>query len=333
LSDVIARARAHDEEAFQHLVEPHRSELQVHCYRMLGSLHDAEDVMQETLMAAWRGLDTFQERSSVRTWLYRIATNRCLNWLRGASRRAPEEMRLPVQPPEANRLGEVAWLEPYPDAALEGLPDTSPGPEALYESRESISLAFTTVLQLLPPRQRAVLVLRDVLGFRAGEVAHMLETTEESVTSALKRARASAQRELPAGREGPPAPESAMERALVERLTQAYTAGDLDQLVALLTDDVRVAMPPVVLEFEGLELATRFLRTVAFRDGRRFRLVATRANRQPAFGVYVVERQAPLARAIGLQVFTLVGPRIAAITHFADTSLLSRFGLPRSLSV
>jgi RNA polymerase sigma-70 factor (ECF subfamily) len=330
---VIARARAHDEEAFQRLVEPHRSELQVHCYRMLGSLHDAEDVMQETLMAAWRGLDTFQERSSVRTWLYRIATNRCLNWLRGASRRAPEEMRLPVQPPEANRLGEVAWLEPYPDAALEGLPDTSPGPEALYESRESISLAFTTVLQLLPPRQRAVLVLRDVLGFRAGEVAHMLETTEESVTSALKRARASAQRELPAGREGPPAPESAMERALVERLTQAYTAGDLDQLVALLTDDVRVAMPPVVLEFEGLELATRFLRTVAFRDGRRFRLVATRANMQPAFGVYVVERQAPLARAIGLQVFTLAGPRIAAITHFADTSLLSRFGLPRSLSV
>jgi RNA polymerase sigma-70 factor (TIGR02960 family) len=300
---------------------------------MLGSLHDAEDVMQETLMAAWRGLDSFQERASVRTWLYRIATNRCLNWLRGANRRAPEEWRLPVQPPEANRIGEVAWLEPYPDVALEGLPDASPGPEALYESRESISLAFTTALQLLPPRQRAVLVLRDVLGFRAGEVAQMLETTEESVTSALKRARAGVQRELFPERERPPVAGSAMERALVERLTDAYTTGNLDQLVELLTEDVRLAMPPVPLEYEGRELTARFLRVVAFREGRRFRLVATRANMQPAFGVYVVDRQAPLARALGMQVFTLSGPRIAAITHFADTSLLSRFGLPRSLDI
>ena len=300
---------------------------------MLGSLHDAEDVVQETLMAAWRGLDTFQERSSLRTWLYRIATNRCLNWLRGASRRAPEELRLPVQPPEANHMGDVAWLEPYPDLALAGLPDTSPGPEALYESRESISLAFTTALQLLPPRQRAVLVLRDVLGFRAGEVAHMLETTEESVTSALKRARASVQRESATERERPPVAGSAMERALVDRLTQAYTMGNLDQLVELLTEDVRLAMPPVPLEYEGRELVARFLRVVAFREDRRFRLVATRANMQPAFGVYVVDRQAPLARALGMQVFTLAGPHIAAITHFADTSLLSRFGLPRSLPV
>jgi RNA polymerase sigma-70 factor (TIGR02960 family) len=300
---------------------------------MLGSLHDAEDVMQETLMAAWRGLEMFQERATVRTWLYRIATNCCLNWLRGASRRAPEEWRLPVQPPEANRTGEVAWLEPYPDVALEGLPDTSPGPEALYESRESISLAFTTALQLLPPRQRAVLVLRDVLGFRATEVAHMLETTEESVTSALKRARAGVQRDLPAERERPPVSGSSMERALVERLTQAYTTGNLNQLVELLTEDVRLAMPPVPLEYEGRELTARFLRIVAFREGRRFRLVATRANMQPAFGVYVVERHAPLARALGIQVFTLSGPRIAAITHFADTSLLSRFGLPRSVGV
>lgn len=300
---------------------------------MLGSLHDAEDVMQETLMAAWRGLDTFQERSSIRTWLYRIATNRCLNWLRGASRRAPEELRLPVQPPEANRMGEVAWLEPYPDRALEGLPDTSPGPEALYESRESISLAFTTALQLLPPRQRAVLVLRDVLGFRAAEVAHMLETTEESVTSALKRARAGVKRESLSERERPPVAGSAMERALVDRLTQAYTMGNLDQLVELLTEDVRLAMPPVPLEYEGRESVARFLRVVAFREGRRFRLVATRANMQPAFGVYVVDRQAPLARALGVQVFTLAGPHIAAITHFADTSLLSRFGLSRSLPI
>ncbi len=176
-------------------------------------------------------------------------------------------------------------------------------------------------------------MLRDVLGFRAGEVAHMLEATEESVTSALKRARAGVQRELPTERERPPVAGSDMERALVDRLTEAYTAGDLDRLVALLTEDVRLAMPPVPLEYEGLELVTHFLRVVAFREGRRFRLVATRANMQPAFGIYVVERQAPLARALGMQVFTLAGPHIAAITHFADTSLLSRFGLPRSLRI
>jgi RNA polymerase sigma-70 factor (ECF subfamily) len=161
----------------------------------------------------------------------------------------------------------------------------------------------------------------------------MLETTEESVTSALKRARAGVQRESPAERARPPVAGSAMECALVERLTQAYTTGNLDQLVDLLTEDVRLAMPPVPLEYEGRELTTRFLRVVAFREGRQFRLVATRANMQPAFGVYLVERQAPLARAIGMQVFTLAGPHIAAITHFADTSLLSRFGLPRSLRV
>lgn len=177
------------------------------------------------------------------------------------------------------------------------------------------------------------LVLRDVLGFRAAEVAHMLETTEESVTSALKRARASVQRELAAERERPPLPGSATELELAGRLTDAYTSGDLDRLVELLTEDVRVAMPPVPLVYEGRESTVRFLRLVAFRDGRQFRLVATGANMQPAFGIYVVERHAPVARALGIQVFTLSGPRITAITHFADTSLLARFGLPRSVSL
>src|SRR6516225_6625390 len=179
--------------AFTQLVDPYRRELQVHCYRMLGSLQDAEDALQETLLAAWKAFGEFEGRASVRTWLYRIATNRCLNALRSAGRRPrvsttdrPEGW---VQVPDPTRLGEVTWLQPYPDLILEGVADATPGPEARIEAREAISLGFVTALQALPPLQRTVLVLRDVLGFRAGEVATMLDTTDESVTSALKRAR------------------------------------------------------------------------------------------------------------------------------------------------
>ena len=188
-ADLVDRARAGDGEAFRRLTGPHRRELQVHCYRMLGSVQDAEDALQETMLAAWRGLDGFEGRSSLRTWLYQVATSRCLNALRAARRRpAPVETGLDL--PEPTRLGEVMWLQPYPDDLLASVADRDPGPEARYERREAISLAFVTALQLLPPRQRAVLILRDVLGFRASETAAMLETTEESVTSALKRARA-----------------------------------------------------------------------------------------------------------------------------------------------
>ena len=193
-ADLISRARAGDGEAFRALTEPHRRELQVHCYRMLGSFQDAEDALQDTLVAAWRGLGGFDGRASIRTWLYRIATNRCLNALRSAGRRPAKEWDVPgVQPPEPTRLGEVVWLEPYPDALLEGAIGVPLGPEARYEQTESISLAFVTALQVLPPRQLAVLILRDVLGFHADEVAEMLDTTVESVNSALKRARASLQ--------------------------------------------------------------------------------------------------------------------------------------------
>ena len=192
------RARAGDGEAFRELTEPYRRELQVHCYRMLGSFQDAEDALQETLLAAWQGLGGFEGRASIRTWLYRIATNRCLNALRSASRRPAKEWDVPdVEPPEPTRLGEVVWLEPYPDALLEGAIDVPLGPEARYEQTEAISLAFVTALQVLPPRQLAVLILRDVLGFHANEVADMLDSTVESVNSALKRARASLQRRLP----------------------------------------------------------------------------------------------------------------------------------------
>ena len=332
-TDLLGRARAGDGEAFRQLVDPYRRELQLHCYRILGSAEDAEDALQETLTAAWRGMGGFQGRASIRTWLYRIATNRCLNALRSSSRR--ERMRPPppeLDPPEPTRLAEVIWLEPYPDVLLEGLADHAPGPEARYEATEAISLAFVTALQLLPPRQRAVLVLRDVLGFHAREVADILEATEESVSSALKRARATLQRRLPpAGAwKPPPAPDSAVEQELLARLTRAYETGDVGGVVALLTDDVWVRMPPVPLEYQGRELAARFLAAVAFRQGRTYRLVGTRANGQPAFGAYVQDPQASVLHAIGLLVLTLAGDRICTMTLF-DRSVLARFGLPRTL--
>ena len=196
-TDLITRARAGDGDAFRELTEPYRRELHVHCYRMLGSFQDAEDVLQDTLLAAWQGLEGFEGRASVRTWLYRIATNRCLNALRSASRRPAKEWDIPgVEPPEPTRLGEVVWLEPYPDALLEGAVNVPLGPEARYEQTEAISLAFVTALQILPARQRAVLILREVLGYHANEVADMLDSTVESVNSALKRARVSLQQRL-----------------------------------------------------------------------------------------------------------------------------------------
>jgi RNA polymerase sigma-70 factor (TIGR02960 family) len=332
-SDLISKARAGDGDAFRKLTEPHRRELQVHCYRMLGSIQDAEDAVQETLLAAWRGLDGFSEgRASLRTWLYRITTNRCLNALRSASRRPAKEWDVPqVEPPEPTRRGEVAWLEPYPDALLGGANGGPPGPEARYEQTESISLAFVTALQLLPPRQIAVLVLRDVLGFHAREVAGMLDSTVESVNSALKRARASLQRRLAPGPDGerPPASGSPAEEAIVAKFVRAWESADLDALVALLTDKVFVSMPPMPFEYEGRDAAARFCASI-FGSGRRFDLVPTRANGQPAFGAYL---RAPtgIRHGTGLYVLTLTGDRICAMTRF-ENSVLPWFGLPRSLA-
>jgi RNA polymerase sigma-70 factor, ECF subfamily len=332
-TDLIDRAQAGDGQAFRQLVEPYQRELQVHCYRILGSAQDAEDAVQETLLAAWRGLGGFEERSSLRTWLYRIATTRSLNALRSASRRPSMNWANPdVEPPEPTRLGEVSWLEPYPDLLLEGLPDQAPGPQARYEAREAISLAFVTALQILPPRQRAALILRDVLSFTTSEAAQILQASEQSVTSAVKRARATLARQLPppGQQEAPPPPHSAAEQRLVARLTQAFEAADVDGIVALLTEDAWLTMPPLPLEYQGRELAARFL-TLAFRSRRRqFRLIPTRANGQPAFGVYVRDPHAPVLHANGLLVLTLAGDRISMITRF-DTSVLPSFGLPRSL--
>ncbi|MFJ9908891.1 sigma-70 family RNA polymerase sigma factor [Streptomyces sp. NPDC101152] len=328
--DLMSKARAGDGDAFRVLVQPYRAELQVHCYRMLGSLQDAEDALQDTLLAAWQGIEGFEQRASLRTWLYRIATNRCLNARRSASRRQAKEWHVPhVEPPEPTRLGEVIWLQPYPDTLLKAVTDAPLGPEARYEQTESISLAFVTGLQLLPPRQLAVLVLRDVLGFHTSEVAAMLDSSVDSVNSALKRARAALQhRQPPAGDRQPPAPGAASEDALVAKFVRAWESADLDALVDLLTGDVFVSMPPVPFEYEGKDLAARFCASI-FRAGRRFDLVPTRANGQPAFGAYL---RAPngISHGTGLYVLTLADDRISAMTRF-DNSVLPWFGLPRSL--
>jgi RNA polymerase sigma-70 factor, ECF subfamily len=329
--DLVDRARSGDETAFEQLVGPYRREMQVHCYRILGSVADAEDALQETLTAAWQGLGGFEGRSGFRTWLYRIATSRCLNMLRSASRRPVSQPVLDVEPPEPTRLNEVVWLEPYPDVLLADLPDTAAGPEARYEAHEAISLAFITALQLLPPRQRAALLLRDVLGFSAREVASLLDTTPQSVTSALKRARATLDRELPSSEHPPPAPNSPTEQELLGRLVRAFEKTDVAGIVALMADDARLRMPPAPLEYQGSEVAGRFFASVAFRQGRRYRLVPARANGQPAFGVYLRDPVTDVAHAFGLFVITLAGDRISAITRF-DNAALARLGLPRTLA-
>jgi RNA polymerase sigma-70 factor (TIGR02960 family) len=331
-ADLLARARAGDGEAFRALTEPHHRELQVHCYRMLGSIQDAEDALQDTLLSAWQSLGGFEGRASLRTWLYRVATNRCLNARRSASRRPAKEWDVPhVVPPEPTRLGEVFWLEPLPDALLEGAVGGVPlGPEARYEQSESISLAFVTALQTLPPRQVAVLILRDVLGLRAKEVAEMLDSTVDSVNSALKRARAGLEsRRTPTGDPEPPGADSAAEDAIVARFVSAYQAADLDAVVALLTDDVFVSMPPMPFEYEGRDAVARFCASI-FGAGRRFELVPTRANGQPAFGAYLRGPDG-IGHGVGLLVLTLSGDRISAMTRFENT-VLPWFGLPRSIS-
>jgi RNA polymerase sigma-70 factor (ECF subfamily) len=268
----------------------------------------------------------------VRTWLYRIATNRCLDALRAASRRPAKAWDIPgVEPPVPTGLGEVVWLEPFPDALLADAMDVPLGPDARYEQRESISLAFVTALQTLPPRQLAALVLRDVLGFHAKEVADMLDTTVESVTSALKRARAAVHQRLSSddGRASAPRVDSPAEQALVREFVRAYEAADLDALVALLTDDVFVSMPPMPLEYEGRDVVAEFFGRGILRPGRRFDLVATRANGQPAFGTYLRTSNGT-RRGTGLFVLTLTGDHIRAMTRF-ENSVYPWFGLPVSL--
>jgi RNA polymerase sigma-70 factor (TIGR02960 family) len=329
--ETLSRARRGSDEAFRELTDPFRRELQIHCYRILGSVQDAEDMLQETLLAAWRGLGHYEERDSLRAWLYRIATNRCLNALRDSKRRSREPAPLPFEVPEPTHRGEPLWLEPYPDALLGGIAEVSPGPEARYETKEAVTLAFVAALQQLPPRQRAVLVLRDVLGFHAAEVAEMLDASEVSVNSALQRARAALEARLPPDRDRARLSGSPRERELATRFADAVEGGDVDGMVSLLTDDALLTMPPLPLIYQGHEAIASFLAHREEARGTPLRVVPTRANTQPAFGCYTPDSRAGIDRPAGLFVLTLEGDAASAMTWFANLTLFDLFGLPASL--
>jgi RNA polymerase sigma-70 factor (TIGR02960 family) len=326
----LEAARAGDEQAFRELTAPHLRELHVHCYRMLGSLVDADDLLQETLTAAWQGLDAFAGRSSLRTWLYRIATNRCLNAIRDAKRRRPAEPTAPFDPPEPSRRGEVTWLGPYPDHWLSETADTAPDPEARYQARETIELAFIAALQQLPPRQTAALLLCDVLGFATAEVATMLDTSPTAVKGALQRARATLDHHrASAPRQATPDAGPPETGELARRFAEAFSRDDIDAVIALLTDDAWLAMPPAPHEYHGAEAVAGFLRaSAAWRGQRRLRLLPTTANTQPAFGCYLSDPDRERASPTGILVLTVCGYRIRTITRFIDSELPRRFGLP-----
>jgi RNA polymerase sigma-70 factor (ECF subfamily) len=315
----LERAKGGDERAFASLVEPFRRELQLHCYRLLGSVQDAEDLVQETLLAAWRGLDGFEERASLRAWLYRIATNRSLNAIRERGRRPATEKTM--RPSRTRRAVEPSWLEPYADSAL---PDPAPGPEARYEQREAIQLSFIVALQQLPAKQRAALVLRDVLGFPTDEAASILETTPQSVKAALQRARATLD-SYTLEREQAPLPDSPTERNLLATFSDAVEAGDTARLLTLLSSDARVTMPPQPGELIGHEAIGGYLDHGAEDRGAPLHVRPTRANGQPAFACYL------RSRPWGMMVLTLSGSKVDEITLFADPALPGRFGLPEHI--
>jgi RNA polymerase sigma-70 factor (TIGR02960 family) len=329
-ADLLSRAQSGDREAFTELVEPLRSDIQVLCYRMLGSLQDAEDTLQEVLLAAWVGLAGFEGRSSFRTWLHRIATNRCLNVLRASARQPVPAKPLPVTPPDPSRMSELTWLQPYPDLLLEGLPERNPGPEARYESREAISLAFITAIQLLPPNQRAVVLLRDVLGYRAAEAAELLGLTDGAVNSALKRARATLQ-ETYSPRRPERIPATQEERELTERLVEAFTGDDVEAMIELMSEDVWIRMPPLPFEYRGRDACRRFL--LAIMDHRKLisHMVPTRANGQPAWGEYIRDAHSGVQHCIGLMVVEYWDGSVSELVHF-ESGLAPYFGLPRTLA-
>ena len=327
MTDALARARAGDSDAFRELTDPYRRELHVHCYRILGSFQDAEDLIQETLLSAWQALDRFDGRS-LRAWLYRIATNRCLNYLRDNARR-PKVATMPESTSpfaEAIPSDEPWWLEPYPDSLMD---DVALGPEARYDARESIALSFVAGLQRLPTQQRAALVLRDVLGFSASEVAEMLESTPASVNSALQRARGRVEH-LGGVPDHVPRVRSEDEAKTVDRFIDSFQQGDLEGVIALLSDDARFSMPPQPFEFRGPRVIAEYLHSRGV-WGQDLKLVPTRANNQPAFGYYLPDPNANVHRASGIMVLTVRTEQISAITRFGDRSLLALFGLPRTV--
>jgi RNA polymerase sigma-70 factor (TIGR02960 family) len=322
---LLDRARTGDGAAFDELLAPYRRELLVHCYRSLGSMQDAEDVLQEVLMSAWRALDRFDGRS-MRAWLYRIATNRCLNHRRDEARR-PQPASHPTQDSasEITSADDPWWLEPYPDSLLELV---ELGPEARYDARESIALSFVAGLQQLPAQQRSVLVLRDVLGFPANEAAEILGTTTTSVNSALTRARAGFRPDRTP--DLIKRPRSAQEAAVADRFVEAFQSGDLDSVLDLLSGDARLSMPPEPIQCNGPAAVVDYLRQRRF-WGPELTLVATRANGQPAFVYYLPDPAGDVSRASGVMVLTIIDDHISTLTRFGGDQIIARFGLPLTL--
>jgi RNA polymerase sigma-70 factor (ECF subfamily) len=319
---LVARARAGDDVAFAELAELHRAELRVHCYRLLGTLPAAERVLQEALVTAWRTIPAFDGTVPVRGWLHRVATDCCLAALRDAPPR-PVPPDPPFRPPKPTATGEPQWLGPFPDALLAGLPDDTPGPDARYTADESIELSFLAELHRLDPRPRAALVLRDVLGLPLVDVAAILAGPEDAVGEDVELARTAVD-----ARPHRHTPARSDERQLARRFARAFAADDADGTVALLTEDARLTMPPSPLVYEGGPAISSFLRvSAAWRGGRRFSLLPTRANRQPAFGLAMAEPIGTRTRRSGMVVLTVQGRRISALTRFLDPDLVELFGL------
>ena len=343
--DLLARARRGDESAYRQLVEPRRPELHAHCYRMLGSVDDAEDALQDALLRAWRGLPRFAGRSSFRSWLYRIATNASLDSIQRRPRRTvPVDHGPPSDPHDGpgTPLTESVWIEPYPDDLLAS-DDSFTAPEARYDELESVELAFVAALQHLPARQRAALILKDVLGFSAAEVADHLETTTASVNSALQRARGTLDDKLPdrSQQENARSVGDDELRAVVEGYMEAWERGDVEGVAAMLAEDAILTMPPMATWYDGRDAVKVFLSDFAFAkqwDGSAFvpgdrtvRLVPTRANGQLAFGAYRLDRDAGVFKPYTIQMLTLRGREIVEVTGFVAPGYFRHFDLPAEL--
>jgi RNA polymerase sigma-70 factor (ECF subfamily) len=333
--DLLRAAQAGDEAAFERLVGPYRGELQAHAYRMLGSVHDAEDAMQEAMLRAWRGIARFEGRSSLRSWLYTIATNASLRLIERRPKRVlPIDHGPPADPHgEISRpLVESAWIEPFPDERL-AAEETSASPEARYEQRESVELAFTAALQHLPPLQRGALILTDVLGFSPGEVAEAFDATPASIYSALQRARKETDGRVPARSQQETLKALGDDRIseVVDGFMEAWEAADVDRIRSMLTDDSLFAMPPWAEWFSGRDAVAEFLPRGPLRADKRWKLVPTRASGQPAMGAYWADDDGPL-RAEAIIVLTLSEEGgISEITSFRVPDLLPRFGLPQTM--